>query len=390
MNLEFKQAVDDCISLLRTGATLESCLARYPQYATDLRPILQTAQTLQTMAVPQERIESVQAGKQRLFDVYARKAAVSKTAFQPVSESSISRFIQQLLIRLTGKDDLDMKLVTRFAIALLLVVGLMIGGGITASVSASALPGDTLYPLKLSLEDLNLLLANTPQTRQSLELQYQNTRQQEVQSVIQLGRQTGINFIGILSLINPDSWMIGGLSVKLDGWTKIIGAPTIGSIINVAGETKQDGTILAHTLTVQGQTNPMVSTPGVNPTSNPGNEPTFMPTFAPTQRLTEQPTLMPSTMPTRQPSAMPTMMPTTHQPTAMPTMMSPTHQPTAMPTMMSPTHQPTAMPTMMSPTHQPTAMPTMMSPTHQPTAMPTMMSPTHQPTGMPTMMPPMH
>ena len=345
MNPEFKQAVDECISQMRAGATLESCLAHYPQYAEDLRPLLRTAQELHTLAVPQERIESVQAGRQRLLNAYAKKAAVR----QPVSESSILRFIQRILIKLTRKDDLDMKLVTRFALALLLVVGLMVGGGITATASARALPGDTLYPLKLSLEDLNLFLANNPQARQQLELQYQNTRQQEVQSVIQLGRQTDVHFIGVISAINPDRWTIGGLSVELDGETKIVGTAAIGSIVSVAGETTPDGSILAHMLTVQGQ---------ADPTSTPGYEPTFDPTHSPT----DQPTFMPSMMPTRQPSAMPSMMPS-RQPTAILTMMSPTHQPTAMPSMM-PSRQPTAMPTMMSPTRQPTDMPTMMGGRH--------------------------
>jgi hypothetical protein len=256
------------------------------------------------------------------MSAYAKKATA-----QPVSESFIPRFIQRILIKLTGKDDLDMKLIARFAIALLLVVVLMVGGGISATVSASALPGDTLYPIKLSLEDLNLLFANDPQVRQQLELQYQNTRQQEVQSILQLGRQTSIHFVGVLSAVNPDSWIIGGLPVKLDGGTQISGAATLGSIVNVEGETKLDGTILAHTLTIQGQAkNPMgpaqSATPMPYPIHEPTHEPTHNPTFEHTQEPYHQPTSMPTMMPSRQSTSMPTMMPQ-HQSTWMPTMMSP-------------------------------------------------------------------
>jgi hypothetical protein len=363
MNLEFKQAVDECIGLMRTGATLESCLARYPQYTEDLQPILRMAQNVKALSLPQERPESVQAGRQRLMSAYQKR-----TAARPVSESSIARFIQQLLIKLTGKDDLDMKLVARFALVLLLVIGLLVGGGVTATVSASALPGDALYPLKLSLEDINLFLANNPQARQQLELQYQGIRQQEVQSVLQLGRQAQVNFSGVLTVVTPDSWTIGGLPVKLDSGTQMVGAATLGSIIHVEGETKSDGTILAHRLTVQGQgANPMDPTPGSMPSAYPTHEPTLVSTQMPTMMQTNQSTAMPSMMPTHQPTALPSMMPT-NQPTAMPTIM-PTHQSTSMPTMM-PTNPPTSMPTMM-PTNKPTSMATTM-PTHQPTSMPTM------------------
>jgi hypothetical protein len=325
MNPDFSQAADECIALMRTGATLESCLARYPQYARDLNSILQTARDLQRVNVPQERIESVRTGRQLLLSAYAKKANIS----QPVSESSIPRFLQRILIKLTGKEDLDMKLVARFAIALVLVIGLIVGGGITTTASASALPGDTLYPVKLSLEQINLLFANDPHVRQQLELQYQDARQQEVQSLLQLGRQAGVHFVGVLSAVNPDSWTIGGLPVNLDGRTQIVGAATLGSIVNVEGETQADGSILAHTLTVQGQVNnPM------DPITSPSREPTYPSTSMPTMMPTQQSTSMPTMMATRQSTSMPTMMPTHHS-TAMPTSM-PSHHATDMPTMMAP------------------------------------------------------
>ena len=334
MNLEFKQAVDECIALMRATATLESCLARYPQYAKDLQPVLRTARNLRSMNVPQERIESVQAGRQRLLSAYAKKAAV-----QPVSESFIPRFIQRILIKLTGKDDIDMTLVTRFAFALLLVVGVIVGGSKTAKASANSLPGDTLYTVKLSLEDLTLLIANDPQVRQQLGIQYQDTRRQEVQSVLRLGWQTNVQFTGTLSAVNPDSWFIGGLTVKLDSGTQIVGAVTFGSMVYVEGETQSDGTLLARTLTVQGQVNnQMAPTPGS--TSMP------YPAQGPTQEPTHNPTIERSQVPFHQATPMPSMMPT-HPSTQMPTMVPP-YQSTRMPTMMPP-YQSTSMPTMMSP-----------------------------------------
>jgi hypothetical protein len=329
MNPDFSQAADECIALMRAGTTRDECLARYPQYARDLLPILQTAWDLQGLNVPQERIESVQTGRQRLLSAYAKKANTS----HPVSESSIPRLLQRILIKLTGKEDLDMKLVARFAIALVIVIGLIIGGGITTTASASALPGDTLYPVKLSLEQINLLFANDSQVRQQLELQYQDARQQEVQSLLQLGRQTRVHFVGVLSAVNPDSWTIGGLPVRLDGGTQIVGAATLGSIVNVEGETQADGSILAHALTVQGQVNHPMD-PTTSPSRVPTHEPTHPSTSMPTMMATQQSTSMPTMMATLQSTSMPTMMPTHHS-TAMPTSM-PFHHATDMPTMMAP------------------------------------------------------
>lgn len=329
MKLDLTQAIDESIAMLRAGATIEICLKRYPQFAHELQPVLRLAVNLQTLEILAERSESIQAGRQRLLNAYSKKMAV-----QPVSKSFFPRYLQRITIRLTGKDDINMKLVARFAFALLLVVGLIIGGGVTSTASARALPGDTLYPVKLGLENLQLLFVNDAQARQQLELQFQTTRQQEVQSILQLGRQTDVHFAGVLSAVYPDGWIIGGLPVRLDSSTQINGATVIGSVVNVEGRTQADGTILAHMLIVLGGAN--APRPGSTPMPYPSKQPTMMPSQMPTRMA---PTMMPSQMPTRMPSKMPTMM--------QPTMRPPT-MPTSMPTMMPPT-MPSRMPTMMGP-----------------------------------------
>ena len=61
----------------------------------------------------------------------------------------------------------------RLAYALVLVLFLLLSWNGLVIVSAQALPGDQLYPAKLTLERLRLGLALNPQTHQEVESEYQ-------------------------------------------------------------------------------------------------------------------------------------------------------------------------------------------------------------------------
>jgi len=370
MSREIEVILDECLTGLAAGASLDSCLARYPDRAEELRPLLEMTLAVRSTPAPQARPEVVRAGRQRML-----MAAATKQRAQAVSKSFFSRYAERIIIRITGKENPDMKLVTRLALATFVVAVLIVGGGVTAA-SANALPGDALYPVKLTVDDLRLSLTGDPAARAQLEQQLQAARQQEVQAVLQQRRATDVHFAGILTAREQTSWIIGGLRVNLDASTQVIGQPAPGAIVEVWASTQPDGTMLARRLMARVAT-AATPTPNLSPLPTPTMMATHepMPTSMPTMRPTHEPTHepMPTSMPTMRPTHEPTHQPT-HEPmpTSMPTMM-PTHEPTYEP-------MPTAMPTMM-PTHEPThqPMPTMM-PTHESGPMPT-----HQP--MPTSWP---
>ncbi|HVY67938.1 MAG TPA: DUF5667 domain-containing protein [Patescibacteria group bacterium] len=80
-------------------------------------------------------------------------------------------------------------LLLRYVVAVL--AGLSIIGG-TAYASGGALPGDTLYPVKLATEQVRLTLALTPEAKVSLQTRFAQTRLQELQQLSErLSQQSG-------------------------------------------------------------------------------------------------------------------------------------------------------------------------------------------------------
>jgi len=336
--LTLEQALDESISRLQAGDSPEACLARYPQFADELRPLLETAMFAGQMEVPAAPASAVERSRARMFAAVDRKfAKQSKSA--PVSESLLARYTGQLITWITGKENPDMKLITRFAFAAIAVaVFIVVGSGVTMA-SASALPGDTFYPAKLALEKLRLTLVLQPEAREELEWQIQNTRREEVQELIQIGREAKVHFIGELLAFDDASWNVGGISVQVSSETVIIGDPAVGVQVSVAATVQADGTLRADKLTVLDT----IPQNGGNPYPGP-DTPTAMPTEGhnltktpyTTQGATHEPTFEPPHTP------LPTHVPTDEPPHTPPPTHEPTHEPPHTP---PPTHAPTVEPT---------------------------------------------
>lgn len=377
MSSEIEVILDDCLAWLAAGASLDSCLARYPDHVEELRPLLEMTLAVRSTPTPQARSATVRVGRQRML-----MAAAAKQRSQAVSKSFFSRYAERIIIRITGKENLDMKLIARLTLATFVVVLLIVGGGVTAA-SATALPGDALYPVKLTIDDLRLSLASDPATRTQLEQQVQAAREQEVQAALQQRRLTEVHFVGQLLAVAPNSWLVGKLRVNLDAGTQVSGQPTIGAMVEVWASTQADGTLLARRLAVRGVTSAVTPMPNTSPLPTPIMMTTRMATQMPmpTQWSTAMPTHMATQMPMPTQWSTPMPMPT-HMATQMPMptqwsnpMPMPTHQSTQMP---MPTQWSTPMP---MPTRQSTQMP---MPTHRSTQMP---MPTHQSGPMPTSWP---
>jgi hypothetical protein len=74
MKRDLTHALDECLALLGEGrATLEECLAHYPECASDLRPLLELALELQGLSQPNSSPVAFAAGKQRMLDALVEK-----------------------------------------------------------------------------------------------------------------------------------------------------------------------------------------------------------------------------------------------------------------------------------------------------------------------------
>lgn len=80
------------------------------------------------------------------------------------------------------------------AAVLLVIVVLFGGASATAYASQSALPGDALYPLKTSLEQTQITLANDAYNQAKLHLEFAQRRLDEIKELLAQGRTNDVEF----------------------------------------------------------------------------------------------------------------------------------------------------------------------------------------------------
>jgi len=128
----FENILDDCLERLVKGETPEQCLERYPGEATRLEPLLRTAQVAKEALVIHPRFE---------FKARARY-----------------EFQSALREKLAPKKASRLRLMPRWATALLVISVLLLAGGGTAIAASDSMPDSPLYPVKLATEQVQLTL----------------------------------------------------------------------------------------------------------------------------------------------------------------------------------------------------------------------------------------
>lgn len=162
---EFEAILDECLrDVLRGVRTVDQCLERYPDYAADLKPALQTALLTSRLKSPQMPAASVNALENRL-----RVQMAART------ESKIIR----------GRFAPFAKLAAMIAIVALTALG---SGAAAVAASSNAVPGDWLYGLKRLWEAIVLALSPLTGQVDDLWLQIADRRLDEVEELARRGQ----------------------------------------------------------------------------------------------------------------------------------------------------------------------------------------------------------
>lgn len=174
----FEQSLERCLQDLARSGDIEACLKRYPQHADRLRPLLEMAQLARDYYkfVP-EPPGGLLSGRERLLAAAAQQRA--RTASR---SDTVARTVRGQGKRLT--------LVTRFVGVLLAVVVSLaaLGGGI-AWAAGGSLPGDLLYPVKITVEDARLAFTSAPRDQIDLALGFAEERVGEIQGLLETESQ---------------------------------------------------------------------------------------------------------------------------------------------------------------------------------------------------------
>jgi len=134
----------------------------------------------------------------------------------------------------------------RFAVTLVVVAILFASGTGLVRAASTTLPGDNLYPVKRTWEDVLLLFTFNLQQREALEIEHENKRLEELNELFAEGRSEEVDFAGLVTLQNGDQWLVAGFPVVISAQTEMPDQPVaVGNAVRVTGVTGGDGIVLA-------------------------------------------------------------------------------------------------------------------------------------------------
>jgi len=227
MNKHLSDILQDCLEAVEKGDSLDDVLARYSSAAASLRPLLEAAQAARSVNLPPASQNAATLGRARVLTATARLRARSAPR------------------RRTGT-----ALRVSFVIAAVLGFLVMTAVGL-GSVSAQALPGDVLYPLKRTFENTRLQFSPDPIAQEELQEEFNQLRVEETHTLILDGRIESVEFHGTVTAQITDGWMVAGIPVIINSQTNVTGIIAVGVEVDVTGQTMPDGRVQAASLEVR-------------------------------------------------------------------------------------------------------------------------------------------
>lgn len=171
-----QQVLQDCIELLRQGVSLEECLARYPEYAQELEPLLRTALNAQGELTPGMPPAARTRIRARVLAEWDRRHLPRERRW------GIPFFLPRWA-----------------AVTASVVLAIVLGGVGTVAASGGAVPGDPLYPVKEIREEAQLWFALSPEAKVAMYNRLVKERVRELREVAQRG-ETGLIPIALARL----------------------------------------------------------------------------------------------------------------------------------------------------------------------------------------------
>jgi len=252
-NKQIDNILDDCLErILVGGESVEECLARYRQYADELKPLLQTV---------------IAARKALTIEPRPDFRARARYQFHSALKEAASKKHR----RLSGW---QLKWVTAASLALTLLLS---GGGVVAAASNS-MPDSPLYQVKLATEQVQLFLTTSPEAKAELHAKLVDRRVDEIiymaeegnVALVETTTQRLQNHLSIIASISADS--DSGLLWEGTPGTSATQTVTETVFVTVAsggieGETLTVPTILGTTTTACGDGVYTEVVPGTLPTT---------------------------------------------------------------------------------------------------------------------------
>lgn len=260
------EILDQCVTRLADGATIDECEQLYPEHKNELRVMLEATRIPQKAQVSADDLRYSQARVRLQFE----KALIQTT--NPRRLYPLQRIASILL--------------------LLLFVGSLLTSGVVV-VAQDSIPGDTLYSVKRLSEQVHLSITSD---KTALQDTFNQRRIEETKRVIQLRREVDVRFMGIIEVVTGSVIHVSDLVIEVTEPIQTIGFME-GMRVDISARTRLDQTLLATAVHILEVTDPNLQS-DERPTITPTLE-----TFTPTA-TTITPTAT-DTLSTREPTATP-------------------------------------------------------------------------------------
>jgi hypothetical protein len=216
-------ALEICLREIERGASIEAALLRYPDLADELRPILEASVDAANIAAPLPSETVIQRNRAKVL----QRAAQMRQAKAKSSQRTWFVSLRRLVVTL--------------AVLIILSVS---GTGLVRASSATV-PGDNLYPVKRTWEDVLVAFTFNVQQRDALEVEHENERLQELQELFAAGRSAKVDFNGSIKSQNGNLWVVSTISVMISDQTELRGQGIgVGSAVRVKGTAQGNNNVV--------------------------------------------------------------------------------------------------------------------------------------------------
>ena len=240
--------VQTCLARIEGGASVDECLAAYPQQRDALEASLKAVTQFRALPRPALPAATRAALETRMLALAAQRRAA------PSPASSNGHVPLRAPVRAVGSAALLAGLLRALGYrGPLALPWLRLASGVIALVLALALGTGALAAARAIVR----VIQGSPTT-----------------PTITLPAATPFTLDGPIEQITSERWVVNGFTVVLDAQTTIKDTPSIGAIAHVRGEVQADATLLARSITVEAPqlpstSAPILPSPAIAPTTIP-------------------------------------------------------------------------------------------------------------------------
>ena len=274
------QLLAECSEVTSAGANTDACLARHPEHAPELAPLLATVGALRALGGAPLRDPLAAAQARAQFSAAAQRLARERQRQPATWQERIAAWWRTFSAPFTAPaGGWPFPRAAQSALLMALLVFVIAGALTTGAVSASsaALPGDFLYPLKTFTERAQWFITRDAAARSELEQGFARRRLDEARAVVVQNRRVpSLAVAGTLDAYDEQIWIVSGLRVTIRPDSQIEGQPFRGALVQGRVAAPGDGTLIALFLEVVETAAPAnaVTPTAIAPTSTPTVSPT--------------------------------------------------------------------------------------------------------------------